>query len=595
MDFNELARKYYGEDYQKLYSELRNKIINTIKNSKDYFVFRIQDVSFDDLLAKKNNPNYINPNLLVIKDHEISVSFPDELISKDIEKHLSKNIKRLSLSEDYIIRNIDFLSTLKDLEEITLLGYVRLNEELIKLIYDKTNVRKVFYGKDFGMLPFKAENISFEENSKILAYKDMIIMPEGEMEEVHSIQMVSPKLNNQEMKNIYDALNITSLVSGISVAKERYGDDYVIENDGGIFRITIKDNTLKNLQPLCEYFISQGYDITDLVVDIRKASDVYSYDYRYLDKLQKSINVTIDTPHVGLISYEEFKSQVEGIKWFKELISQSVLSPFEKLIYAYDIMKTFPYREKEEFSSDSRNPAKILNDQYIVCSGYVSMLDEILKGIDPHIKHNDISVSCYDANKEYLGGHARSLVNIDDDKYGIHGIYILDSTWDSVKDPKRRFIDKDYTALDLYRYFMVPINQYGDVFPNDSFPWLFMNEKLNKEFSMEALADEIDKIKEESKKEEPNKFIDKTPIVNKILGYDTRKSVGDMELDELERRFKVGRISYDQLLSAIRTVRLKEGYTKENVDKEIERVSRVNAAFYKDGHPVSLEDIKKEM
>ena len=595
MEANELARKYYGEDYQKLYSELRNKIINAIKNSKDYFVFRIQDVSFDDLLAKKNNPNYINPNLLVIKDHEIIVSFPDELILKDIEKHLSKNIKRLSLSEDYIISNIDFLSTLKDLEEITIVGYVRLNEELIKLIYDKTNVRKVFYEKDFGILPLKFENISFEENSKILAYKDMIIMPEGEMEEVHSIQMVSPKLNNQEMKNIYNALNITSLVSGISVAKERYGDDYVIENDGGIFRITIKDNTLKNLQPLCEYFISQGYNITDLVIDIRKASDVYSYDYRYLDKLQKSINVTIDTPHVGLISYEEFKSQVEGIKWFKELISQSDLSPFEKLIYAYDIMKTFPYREKEEFSSDSRNPAKILNDQYIVCSGYVSMLDEILKGMDPHVKHNDISVSCYDANKEYLGGHARSLVNIDDDKYGIHGIYILDPTWDSVKDSKRRFIDKDYTALDLYRYFMVPINQYGDVFPNDSFPWLFMNEKLNKEFSMEALADEIDKIKEESKKEEPNKFIDKTPIVNKILGYDTRKSVGDMELDELERRFKVGRISYDQLLSAIRAVRLKEGYTKENVDKEIERVSRVNAAFYKDGHPVSLEDIKKEM
>ena len=595
MEANELARKYYGEDYQKLYSELRNKIINAIKNSKDHFVFRIQDVSFDDLLAKKNNPNYINPNLLVIKDHEIIVSFPDELILKDIEKHLSKNIKRLSLSEDYIISNIDFLSTLKDLEEITIVGYVRLNEELIKLIYDKTNVRKVFYEKDFGILPLKFENISFEENSKILAYKDMIIMPEGEMEEVHSIQMVSPKLNNQEMKNIYAALNITSPVSGISVAKERYGDDYVIENDGGIFRITIKDNTLKNLQPLCEYFISQGYNITELVVDIKNASDIYSYDYRYLDKLQKSINVTIDTPHVGLISYEEFRSQVEGIKWFKELISQSDLSPFEKLIYAYDIMKTFPYREKEKFSSDSRNPAKILNDQYIVCSGYVSMLDEILKGIDPHIKHIDISVSCYDANKEYLGGHARSLINIDDDKYGIHGIYILDSTWDSVKDPKRRFIDKDYTALDLYRYFMVPINQYGDVFPNDSFPWLFMNEKLNKEFSMEALEDEIDKIKEESKKEEPSKFMDKTPIVDKILGYDTRKSVGDMELDELERRFKVGRISYDQLLSAIRTVRLKEGYTKENVDKEIERVSRVNAAFYKDGHPVSLEDIKKEM
>ncbi len=595
MNVGEYAKYYFGQDYQKLYSELHQKIIDTIKNSKDGFTFKISSVSFDDLLAKKKNPNYINPNLLVVKDNEISVEFPDELISKDIKKYLNKNIRRISLSDDYILDNIDFLATLPNLEEITWVGFTSLSEELIQLIYEKTKVRKIFFEKAYGLLLHKYKDLSYEENSKVLAYKDMIIMPVEGIEEVHSIQMVSPKLNNQEMKNIYNALNITSLVSGISVAKERYGDDYVIENDGGIFRITIKDNTLKNLQPLCEYFISQGYDITDLVVDIRKASDVYSYDYRYLDKLQKSINVTIDTPHVGLISYEEFKSQVEGIKWFKELISQSDLSPFEKLIYAYDIMKTFPYREKEEFSSDSRNPAKILNDQYIVCSGYVAMLDEILKGIDPNIKHNDVSVSCYDDKHNYLGGHARSFVNIDDDKYGIHGVYILDSTWDSVKDPKRRFIDKDYTALDLYRYFMVPINQYGDVFQNDSFPWIFMNEKLNKEFSMEALADEIDKIKEESKKEEPNKFTDKTPIVSKILGYDTRKTVGDMEIDELEKRFKVSRISYEQLLSAVKAVRLKEGYTKENVDKEIERISRINAAYYKDGHPMSIDEIKKEM
>ena len=55
--------------------------------------------------------------------------------------------------------------------------------------------------------------------------------------------------------------------------------------------------------------------------------------------------------------------------------------------------------------------------------------------------------------------------------------------------------------------------------------------------------------------------------------------------------FKNKRISFSTLLTAIRNTRLYEGFTYENVDKEIERISRINAPYYDDGFVLSKEDI----
>lgn len=50
------------------------------------------------------------------------------------------------------------------------------------------------------------------------------------------------------------------------------------------------------------------------------------------------------------------------------------------------------------------------------------------------IESSDFGFEVYDNAGVFIGGHARTILNLDDDKYNIHGIFISDATWDSQND-----------------------------------------------------------------------------------------------------------------------------------------------------------------
>ncbi len=143
----------------------------------------------------------------------------------------------------------------------------------------------------------------------------------------------------------------------------------------------------------------------------------------------------------------------ELLNIFVKDIKESNLSPFEKYISVYNIVKKYKqYNETPGEVTDekmkSRNIYNILFNDYMVCVGYSEMLKALCNKIDIPCT----SIDCYMNesvlegkefdDKAYVG-HERNMVYLKDPKYNLDGYYYADACWDN-------FLDKDsYTYLAL--------------------------------------------------------------------------------------------------------------------------------------------------
>jgi len=119
------------------------------------------------------------------------------------------------------------------------------------------------------------------------------------------------------------------------------------------------------------------------------------------------------------------------------------LSPLEKYIYAYNIVKK--YKEYKECKKDkfySRSLYRILFNNYIVCVGFSSLLNDLLTKLNINNKILDVMVDSEKIKDDYAPNHERIYVYLKDEKYGIDGYYLSDPTWDN------------NLKLDLYTYML---------------------------------------------------------------------------------------------------------------------------------------------
>jgi hypothetical protein len=122
-----------------------------------------------------------------------------------------------------------------------------------------------------------------------------------------------------------------------------------------------------------------------------------------------------------------------------EPIKSANLSPLERYIAAYNIVKNFKqYKEKSKNSVESRYLRYILYNDYLVCFGFAGLLTELLNRLDIPSYRIDATVDLsydngYTLEEKNINftGHSRSFVKIDDDKYGVHGVFLGDATWDN--------------------------------------------------------------------------------------------------------------------------------------------------------------------
>ena len=208
-------------------------------------------------------------------------------------------------------------------------------------------------------------------------------------------------------------------------------------------------------------------------------------DYDNLEEFRSIANnyrLDIYYGRTSVATLDEFLAMRDTLNYYKELILQNDLSSLERVIYAYDLIKSYKYQESTN-KNDSRNIHSIVRDGKIVCVGYAEFLNELLKEVG--IESYTISTSVPTDNGSV--DHRRSIIAINDDKYNINGLYAFDTTWDSnknrymVKDkdgnelatnnPKEEeTILREFETLSSYTYFGITPQDYSYYFPKERIP-----------------------------------------------------------------------------------------------------------------------------
>ena len=415
----------YFQDLQSLFKYLDENDLDLSFITKDSYNPNEQAENMIDNIALKNNVELIYTD----KEHPIAWSkggFYRSMINEAFFKEHEQVFKEYAqnkIKEDiqnkncYYIRLQDFAFSNEILDLI-------INSE------NKNNLSLLYIECD------KGHNLT-EEQIKIIKENHLEFSVKQRYQEN---KLISTKYLLDKY-TISDLQNNPNLRIKLPLPEEEINNFKYLQ-DKAI--ITFRTTTNKRNE---ETFFSQIKDIIDKLATFNKTFYI-KFDVKNRELLRKSnllnnipsnINIQINN---DLYEYdlETFKKDDDKLEALAKPIRESNLSPLEKYIAVYDIVKNFkPYKENEEDSDKSRYLRYILDDnnEYIVCVGYAKLLRELLNRVNIPVKTINVSVDMkrdkdFDEKKDNpLGGHARNMVKIDDDKYNIHGYYIADSTWDN--------------------------------------------------------------------------------------------------------------------------------------------------------------------
>lgn len=185
-----------------------------------------------------------------------------------------------------------------------------------------------------------------------------------------------------------------------------------------------------------------------------------NFDIETVEKFKKYPNVSFFEGNLGLsdtnavISVHDYLEKKKLYKLIIDDLKTKDFSELEQFICLYNIVKNF--KSVKEFkgskglldAQDSRNTTLILNNNYIVCSGYAHLLTELVRELNnPNLKLATIAV-------DFNGPHCITKTYIKDEKYDINGKYFSDPTFD-----RRIRIDKEtnkeWIARDIYNHMLM--------------------------------------------------------------------------------------------------------------------------------------------
>lgn len=556
MDLNEVIISYFGNSTTEIYKNNLTNIRKYISSKKDHVSIDIYDISLDDIVKKSKDDSYLNGQELIYTDGGIKLLFPVKNLWNDIKYYIPKSITKLETPFEIIQNDISFLKNFPNLETLVLSDYVRLNKEQIQKIQSKTNIKRLLVNYTSSYVDFyKNEGFAIEDGNVL--YKNLLIQKKDSEEKgfkLDTMYIDTYNLNLEQIEKLYSISEKKDKIIIRTQDSSRYTINFL---NGKLVDVSIDSNDLIDATRFYSYLVNNGCQVNSVCINVEKI-DYLNMDLSRYEKLAKETNLTFDYGVGGApANLEEFKGLVASLNWYRNLIKEANLSPAEKVMFAFDIMKTFAYNESDVSKNDSRYPHRIIETGNIVCVGYSEMLKQILKDMDD-IKVGNLGVECYDSNGNPLGGHARSIVELDDSKYNIHGMYVMDATWDSFK--KELSEVKKYTALDLYRYFLVAPNDYKLMFPNDTVPDIFMSQ--------------------EKKVNLVNEYV--YAFEGRTTSIEKSKLINTVTEDKVRKYLDAKRISLDTFNKMLYNVRIAEGYLPEMMDDEIRKVDKMNLFFMKE-------------
>lgn len=567
MNIDEIIENVLGEEFESTNKDTYENIITFLRNLNDKFILIEDEISLDDLGRVLDENEKIDLSISY-DENTLKTIYVFKELNDLIINNLPRSIKSMTIPVDFVSNNLEALKEFKSLEEISFNSYRFLTSEELKFLSENTSIKRI----NFGGYIFNTENykgsifVSTSNDNKIL-FDDIVINNDNENSNIKENTLEVKSINNFNIEDLDKVFPyIKSNINKVKV-KTNTGE-YSIDISGKDISIEVTDPDMNISAYLFNYFKNKGYNVNVVcfcLTDFMRnpvVKDYTDFDYSLLDSLSTLVNLKVNYEgNTKTSSYDDFKGLVMSMKWYRSLLNDYDLSPVEKLAFGYDIMKTFEYKEAtNEDVFESREPYKIIKTGNIVCVGYTNMLAAILKGTEG-ISFTDFSVSCYKEDDKTLSGyHSRGLVKVDDDKYDIHGVYVVDPTWDSYKKNGNKRLGNDYTALDLYTYFLISPEDYKKVFPHDSVPNFFKKDYEYLNLNM----DNLDSYNELSDKD----FTDKD-----LFTFNFKELFDSSVSNERKLEYLKGKkLNKKTIMEIVRNTRLAEGFSKENVDKEMDKI-----------------------
>ena len=447
-----------------------NTIIGLLeKNEKDFskeFYTKYKESIIDKPIYTDNMPFYLKRDREYIESfliqnpktdsielyYFLSASAKEKIISKIREEHIIfETIPKIYLLyEDIYFEIIKNNNKVSNIIEITkshwsveklhrLLEYTsyKYHEQTPKEFYEDTKYFMDELKKDFSIIRYAPSdlNLSLKEITEIF--------------ELYANQK-DVKINDSELLKTNPFVVINELKEGninikdIDISKIKYKEiidhelqkyesndsktDSKFDNIDNYLYIPANDiETIKKYVELKENNLL-NYTIVFKTMYYNYNTSLISDNINYFKTIKDKKDIYFSFDGEKLLSLNQIIKDDEFLDYCVQDIKKSDMSPFEKYLAIYDIVKNFKQYNKRPddiLLQESRNLYMILNNNYMVCAGYARLLETLLKriGIDATFL---ISPTYRDDIQ-----HAIVALKIKDEKYNLDGVYLSDPTDDN--------------------------------------------------------------------------------------------------------------------------------------------------------------------
>ena len=573
------------EMYQSFLQELDkylDKINLAFKQQPQSLVITKSSISPKELLTRVQNNRYL-PSPYKITEEGIEFLFSSYEVYNKIKDSIPKSITSLQVPRDFL-PNLEALQEYPNLTALEIL-YDQLTAEGFSYLATHTNIKNYYTTNMLGVsidLDGKPHVIGIKAPIEKYRYQDITISEKNPtartsttlsavIHDYHDLSELEKLIKDTDVSWAdIDTIQIEDSENINKQKKSRWNSPFLkakLNEEKQIEELEINIENYQAIEQILQEVIKRGYPIKKVMLHLQNRTDK---DLENLEKYTEKLPIDVDYGSYVTAPLEDFAAMRSSIDWYKDIMSGRGLSPIEKVLYAYDLVKSFPYQASTENAEDSRYLDRIIKTGNIVCVGYSNLLSEILA--EQGIRATPFSVMTQDEKGNGVG-HSRTLLHLDDDKYNIHGLFTLDATWDSSRKelssvtdkenlPQIRYmreqgdtITKEYDTLALYRNFLVPYEDYEAVYPKDTKPYIFRQV----DYDRTTNKDNIDC---------PNDYMveqECTSLFPNASWEEISSSVLATQKPSLE--------TFTQILT---TVREKEGYSTSNLTQEVNDVVELN-------------------
>ena len=377
--------------------------------------------------------------------------------------------------------------------------------------------------------------------------------------------------------------------------KLTYYDEQDLALINNLYKLSTNENILSQIEYIKideEYvieYLKRNPSLNNKKIIITGVKEFTKEEVEAMKKYEKYNNIFIaSSANEEYISVRDFIKTYEKIKDMADKINKYNMSPLEKVMYAYDLVRNRVYKaeNKNNNYTISRDLTSVLLTDNIVCLGFANIFKALLKEIGISSDIDTISYS----NK--LKGHARNVAYINDSKYNVNGVYYFDTTWDSKKE--------DNSYLRSYKYFAKTksqinvidngkLNKYDykidEEFLNDFIQYVTADDIINQKTDSRWLANKISRLITGENMIEP-KF-----ICDKIRNLDMEEEIKE-HIENLKQYLKLfnKKIDIKTLIKLLFNVRKIEYY--ENPVKYPLNVNDIIETVIKSGWVIGKAEIK---